>query len=146
MNYWGLPIADTAYLRENLKVLRWYVGNGGDREEGRKHFFSSVLLGYYDALWDGLDKTAGHLLYRLSDFLHEDERKRMMIYPSSDGSIIDAELGSWDSLEDWRAHWEKTHPVIPEFDFQKHLGIPELLHLPETQGKGADCVSFDGEL
>lgn len=135
MNYWGLPIADIPCLRENLEALRLYVEKGGDIEKGRRHFFSSVLLGYYDAMWDGLDVTTGHILYCLSDFLHEDERKRMMMYPSPDGSIINNELGAWDSLEDWRKHWEKAHPVIPEFNFHKHLVARKLLQLPDTTSR-----------
>lgn len=135
MDYWRLHIADIPCLRKNLEALRKYIDEGGDLEKGREFFFSSTLLGYYDAMWEGLNIDVGHILYRLSDFLEEDKRKRMMIYPSSDGSILDTEAGQWDSLEDWRQQWEKLHLVIPEFDFQKRIEGKNLLQLPEKTSR-----------
>lgn len=90
-----------------------------------KRFFSDSLEPFYDAMYDGLRPNAGHVLYRLSDFVDEQERKEIAIYPSSDGSLNvphEQEGGGVvysksNSLEDWRKSWEKcTDGVIPTLE------------------------------
>lgn len=112
----GLPIGDVPYLRT---LVEHYKDNP---DFTRERFFSYALLGFYDAMWDGLNGTAGHIIYRLSDAIEKPQRETMHIYPSSTGSIIiehkdrgeDAGV-RWDSLEDWRKKWERDNPVIPEY-------------------------------
>jgi len=89
---------------------------------GVEGFFSWALLPYYTPFFSGdfygLGKNAGHIIYRLSDFIPEDERRNIPIYPSKDGTLLMKQLEGniqWDSLEDWRKSWEKDHPIIPDF-------------------------------
>lgn len=104
-----MPTGDADWLRTLLKEQ---LGRNGEIDQ--ESFFSQALLGFYDAMWEGMNVTAGHIVYRLSDSVPRERREAMMIYPSSNGSII-TENGNWDSLEDWRKQWEKYHPHIPEF-------------------------------
>jgi len=120
----GLPIGDVPYLRE---LVQDYKDNLDFTTEW---FFSYALLGFYDAMWDGLNGTAGHIIYRLSDAIEKSQRETMHIYPSSTGSIIIIERGMgedegvrWDSLEDWRKQWERDNPVIPEYTKQLPEGF-----------------------
>lgn len=90
-------------------------------------FFSWALLPYYTPYLPGdfyrLSQNAGHIIYRLSDFLTEEERQKIAIYPSEKGSMIIKMLSGnvqWDSLEDWRKSWEKEHPIIPNFIKKLH--------------------------
>lgn len=78
----GLPIADVPYLRE---LAQHYKDNPDFTTD---LFFSLALVGFYDAMWDGLNSTAGHIIYRLSDAIEKPQRETMDIYPSSTGSII----------------------------------------------------------
>lgn len=84
-----------------------------------------ALLGYYDAMWDGLTEEAGHIIYRLSDFLPVDKRMRLSVFSSKDGSIVEL-MGDGDewlvsaSLEDWRKEWRRAHKEIPHV-FRKRL-------------------------
>ena len=106
----------------NLEYLWELVENYKDaqkheyKELSLDWFFTMALLPYYDVMWTGLRPEVGHLLYRLSDRVPEQERKDTEIYPASgsEGSIIDQDGGRWHSLEDWRASWKKAHPIIPE--------------------------------
>lgn len=80
-------------------------------------FFSQVLEAYYSPLLDyvdGLARDAGHLIYRLSDQLAEEQRQSMHIYPDNNGNILIEDV-LWGSLEDWRREWESRHPDIPRF-------------------------------
>jgi len=129
------PVADAAWFKKNLEHIKKFINEGGNIQQARELLFSAILVGYYDCMWGGMDRDVGHLLYRLSDFIGEEERRQMMIYPSEDGMIFDYDLFLWDSLEDWRKQWEKSHPIIPEFDFQKHLEAIQILRLPETTGR-----------
>ncbi|HLD83879.1 MAG TPA: hypothetical protein VI979_03430 [archaeon] len=105
----------------------------GRGEISDERFFSLALLGFYDAMNPALTAADGHMIYRLSDFVPEDRRRTMRIYPCRTGSIImpsdeildaskhpyEYELGggpnNWDSLEDWRKQWERIHRNnIPE--------------------------------
>lgn len=107
-----LPLGDIPYLQE---LAKWYSEN---RELPLRHFFSRAIVPYYDPMWDGLKIDAGHIIYRLSDVIPPEERATMEIYPSNTGSIIQLEDNTcprWDSLEDWRTHWKRHHPIIPEY-------------------------------
>ena len=99
-----------------------------------KYFFSHALCGYYDCMWDGMNESVGHLIYRLSDLIDELKRRQMGIYPSATGSLwLDGNM--WNSLEDWRKIWEK--------DFPK--GIPEVFHLLLCFEDGAELtIEEDG--
>ncbi len=119
----NLPITDVPRLRE---LVEDYQKNPNFTKED---FFSFALLGYYDAMHGGMNAIAGHIIYRLSDFVEEEERKEMKIYPSQTGSIVIQHEGEgaeffgdeedrWDSLEDWRKLWEKDNPFIPEYQRQ----------------------------
>jgi len=83
----------------------------------REWFFSLALESYFSPLCDGPFAEMGHIIYRLSDFLLEEERKSILIYPNDDGQIL---LGSvlWLSLEDWRNEWSLHYPDIPYFQDQ----------------------------
>src|SRR3989338_830086 len=85
-------------------------------KEGRQNIsleelFRAVLGPYYEQQDEepNMDRMVGHVIYRLSDGVPEEERRRMAIYPFSTGSLIPRQdsLRVCDSLEDWRGHWEK---------------------------------------
>ncbi len=109
----SLPIGTYEYIKELLTM------NTQHNQVSLEMFFSLALVPFYDPMWNGLEETAGHIIYRLSDFVFVEERERIAVYPSEKASIIitDEELGScsWCSLQDWRREWEKYHPIIPEF-------------------------------
>jgi len=99
----------------NIEDVRTFVQKF--RGDGNlERFFSDSLMPFYDALYDSLRSNAGHVLYRLSDFVDEQERKKIAIYPGSDGSLDvsheqeggEATYSKWNSLEDWRKSWEQT--------------------------------------
>lgn len=65
----------------------------------------------------------GHIIFRLSDFLSEEERNSLKIYPSDEGTAKDELEYKWFSLRDWREEWVYLHPD----------GIPALTELwPES--------------
>lgn len=107
----GLPSGDSNYLR---KLVQDYKKRG-DHIPDLETFFSMALLPFYDVMWTGLKRDVGHVIYRLSDFVPEEERCQIGIYPSRTGSIIDGKYGLWNSLVDWRRQWERQHLYIPEF-------------------------------
>ncbi|MEK7517978.1 MAG: hypothetical protein AAB583_05485 [Patescibacteria group bacterium] len=130
-----LLVVDVPHLRNLLETYK------KEKTLEPRWFFTMALLGYYDAMHGGLEKDAGHVIHRLSDFIEIKERKKIDIYPSPDGSLIFphgyngnffdfCESDRWDSLEDWRKLWEKTHPFIPEYFSQDSkefaLGLKEL--------------------
>lgn len=74
-------------------------------------------------MWGGLNHRVGDIIYRLSDFVSEEERKRMAIYPADKGSIT-RETGPWDSLEQWRQQWYR-----PDISQLVELLPPELMKM-----------------
>jgi hypothetical protein len=94
-------------------------------ELSAKFFFEFALLGYYDAMWSGLQRICGDVVYRLSDFALPEDRKKMWVYPSRNGSLITDDQ-RWDSLEDWRGKWEKSRGTIPFFQPQLPPGVDKL--------------------
>ncbi len=63
----------------------------------------------------------GNIIYRITDFLPEFERKEMRIWETSPfpfwrrgGTIRDMHGVWWLSLEDWRIQWRRDNPEIPE--------------------------------
>jgi len=107
------PIGNADDVRELVQKFK----NGAFDLDG---FFRNALLPFYDVMWFSLRGQAGHILYRLSDSVPEEKRKKIAIYSSREGSLIldprngDIDDYKWDSLEDWRKLWEKIHPYIPE--------------------------------
>ena len=110
-------------LKKLAKAVKEEVS---DNKTKRLLFFHFALLPYYECLfWDGMSKDAGHIIYRISDFLTKEERCNIEIYPTDGGSII-IDNCAWDSLEDWRKQWEKYHPVIPDFTRKLPSSLLEL--------------------
>jgi hypothetical protein len=108
----GLPVGDIEHIRWIVKYFKEHRDNISVGS-----FFMMVLEPFYDCMWDGLNTVAGHVIYRLSDFVSEEERIKISIYPSENGSLIIDEgfgLGRWYSLEQWRKEWERYHQYIPE--------------------------------
>ena len=76
-------------------------------------------------MWSGLQRICGDFVYRLSDFVAPEDRKKMLIYSFRNGlSIIDD--CPCDSLEDWRGKWEKSRGAIPFYQLQLPPGVDEL--------------------
>lgn len=121
------PVGDIEWIKDLAKTYRENPG----MDIG--HVFSMSLLGYYDAMWGGLDRNAGHIIYRLSDHIPQEEREKISIYPSETGSIVMDAFGPWDSLEDWRKQWkegiEKSGETIPILQPQLQEGIQELANV-----------------
>lgn len=96
-----------------------------------KGFFIQLLLPLYSSEaseYDFIDPNVRHVIYRLSDFVPESERRNIEIYPSPNGSVI-INGCPWASLEDWRKEWEIHNPFIPEYI--KLLPPEDLLKLRE---------------
>jgi len=111
--FYRLPTADLAYLRS---LLQWHK----DHPDlfSIETFFCQALLGYYDCMWSGMNQEVGHLVYRLSDSVPEEERGRIPVYPGIDEGSLILENNRWYSLEDWRRCWEKQNPIIPHYTLQ----------------------------
>ncbi len=117
--------------------VRFLLGNlpnfSGDSPIG--FFFTLALEAYYDR-WtspSGMQTITGHILFRLSDAVDENERRAMHIYPDKSGSVMvdlqyeDAPLTSFASLEDWREVWMRQHPEgVPPLE-QLWPNAPKLL-------------------
>lgn len=117
-------IGDIPYLKELAKAIKEEINN----EKKLEIFFSYALLPYYQQIdWDGIKTDAGHIIYRLSDFLPEEKRSKIAVYPNRNGGSLILNDNPWDSLEDWRKQWERYHTYIPpiikklpsSFDFLK---------------------------
>jgi hypothetical protein len=125
MSYFDERIGDIPYLKELARAIK---EDRMDFEKGVEWFFHCALLPYYQPIdWDGMNIDAGHIIYRLSDFLPEEKRSKIEIYPNPHGGSLIINDYHWDSLEDWRKQWEKYHSYIPpiikklpaSFDFLK---------------------------
>ncbi|VVB82657.1 Uncharacterised protein [uncultured archaeon] len=112
---------DVKDLKELANRLEKHIGKYPDYNiiDG---FFSWALFPYYTPClpndFYGITKNAGHIIYRLSDFLSEETRKNIHIYPHEKGMVILKQLEGnvrWDSLEDWRKEWKKNNSYIPDF-------------------------------
>ena len=111
-----------------LDHFRFLINFFANSEEGLSpdRFFGLALYDAYDTLVSplGIAPVAGHIIYRLSDFVDEDQRRTIVLYPNSTGSVID-NGESCDSLEDWRVNWISIYKD----------GIPPLSELwPEGSG------------
>jgi hypothetical protein len=122
---------DSSYIIPELSVgdiswLRTLASQYKDNPElSTEFFFEFALLGYYDVMWSGLQGICGDFVYRLSDFVPLEDRKKMLIYPSSNGSLV-IDDSVWDSLEDWRRRCEKSRGAIPFYQPQLPPGVDEL--------------------
>jgi hypothetical protein len=100
-------------------------------------FFDFGLTPYYSPLHAGIDLSVGNFIYRLSDRMPKEKRKRIMLYPSPGGSLIyyaesDPESPTrWDTLEDFRRQWEEKNPMIPTFEKSLPEGVAEMYALPK---------------
>lgn len=119
----GLPLGDLEKLRD---LVGEYEKNPNLSTE---LFFSVALIPYYSPMWEGLDQQAGDVIYVLSEFVPEEKRRTMYVYPSSTGSLLEEDV-KWDSLEDWRA--ERRAKRGEDF-IQDILGtLPELSELSKS--------------
>ena len=127
-----------------------------------EYFFFIALTPYYRSCRNNdigldpleIDLDTHHLLYRLSDYIPEEERKKMAMSPSmykveeleyyfpegkpmfegSDEippSIIkedeDGEKSAWYSLEDWRHDWRTYQVPVPEFTKKLRDGLAGMI-------------------
>lgn len=88
-----------------------------DLEELFMHACNGPFMGDPDRR--GVFDQTGHVIYRLSDHVDPEKRRRIAIYPAAPemgfpGEIIRGDI-QWQSLEQWRQKWAERHPVIPEF-------------------------------
>jgi hypothetical protein len=88
-------------------------------------FFFHALETYYETpeFREDYNKSrfkvyAGHLLYRLSDYIPMEHREKIRVCLDIDciGKLI-INGANWLSLEDWRVEWERNRP-IPFFQRQ----------------------------
>lgn len=121
----GAPIGTPEIVREVLERAGNLFKMRPDLEMGEKLqlFFMDALVPYFDCLWEGMDETAGHIVYRLSDRLPPHIRSNIGVYPravrrdqtSPLGYNVDmkANMSGWTTLEEWRREWETQHRNIP---------------------------------
>jgi len=108
-----IPISHLEFIRACVKAHR------DDPENfGLEALFLNILMGP-DPLDEEIDLTAGHVAYRLSDFVDPEERKIIAVQPAAPeigypGTIVREGI-QWHSLEEWRSFWKRVHPDIPEF-------------------------------
>ncbi len=97
---WELPTSTP----EDVKKT-WQMVNRTNLEHNEKVelFFKLALQGFYSPMMDGMKSDAGHIIYRLSDYLTPEERQGIVVYHSNPET----------SLDDWRTEWEKLHGSIP---------------------------------
>lgn len=109
---------------EHIRFLLDFLKKESDSKSFFQQFFGLALYPGYDTVvsYFGMSHVVGHIVFRLSDFVDETQRKGIVLYPDKRGNLIDnGEL--CDSLEDWRQHWMLSHPD----------GIPTLTELwPES--------------
>jgi len=132
-----LPLGDLAYLERVVKLCR---ESSGDAEKDIKLFFLMALTPYFDSIaYEGLDPRVANFLYRLSDFLSEERRRQIEIYPACAGENADVLIDGnpWYSLEEWRKMWEKKNAPypIPHISFAKKLEKRDLLFLLPVYAK-----------
>lgn len=128
-----LPIGDLRYIEDLLRGFKEIKDASSldslvSLDSLLEPFFSRALVPFYDAMWDGLDTTAGHVIYRLSDLVPEEKRRNIAIYPASTGSLI-IEQWNWATLEDWRKEWERYHKDIPQHNLDRLIKMLPLPHL-----------------
>jgi hypothetical protein len=108
---------------ESLLDLARRIKSLGGVELGtskRTMFFSHALCAYYGGTYSWLEKEAGDVLYHISGLLSEEERKRVRLHPKKTAqAIMDYEGGlygftAWHNLDEWRADWKISYPVILE--------------------------------
>lgn len=97
--------------------------------EGLELFFGLALKFYTDPTEPGMDTQVGHMIYRLSDSVPQDIRKKIAIYPNEEGLIVEQGV-HWTSLEDFRTEWEGRYSHIPEFI--KYPKLTDLSKSPDT--------------
>lgn len=116
-----LPVGTSETVRQVLERARTLFAMRDDLDLGEKLqlFFMDVLIPYYDCLWGGMDQTAGHIIYRLSDQLPPDARRNIGVYPRAvrreQMFKLDPQTATagWTTLEEWRREWEAHNKNIP---------------------------------
>jgi len=132
----GLDNGGIVHFLDTLLMVH-ALSNNMEPEELLDLFFDYGLTPYYSPLDAGLDVSVGHFIYRLSDRMPEEKRKRIMIYPSPGGSLVcyedyDPESPTrWATLEDFRREWEEKNPTIPTFEKSLPEGVAEMYALPK---------------
>jgi hypothetical protein len=105
---------DMDFLNHGVALLDELRATGEMSEPELRADFLLRTLGEWDSpMCDGMDTPVGHLLYRLTDFMDPDERRRIRLFRSDDGK---------DTVEDWRREWESLYsgciPEIPQAQLQ----------------------------
>lgn len=131
LRFYELPVGDIKWIK---KVLIYYQElKAEDPSFYSKHvppFFMEVITPFYDCMWDGMTRDAGHVIYRLSDSVPKEVRESLAVYPNGETGSLMHDGGFWNSLEDWRREWEKMNPIIPEFQKLLPGEIQHLLKPP----------------
>lgn len=99
-----------------------------------------ALTPYFDrTAYDGLDPRVGNFLYRLSDFLNVERRRKIEIYPACAGESADVLIDGnpWYSLEEWRKMWEKKNAPypVPHISFANKFEKEDLAFLLPANAK-----------
>jgi len=104
-------------LIRRVKELRNVLDKGNvDYNKSIELLFSIAIKPFVDHPedeYDSVDTEVGHILYRISDFIPEGQRKTIAIYPFDEGSLTIDDT-RWYSLEDFRKFWKSINPIIPE--------------------------------
>jgi hypothetical protein len=145
---WGtLPIGTADTVRRVLERAQalFNMRDDLDMDDKLQLFFMDVLLPYYDCMWSGMDQTAGHIIYRLSDQIPPEARHQIGVYPRAvrreQMFKIDpsAPTQGWTTLNEWRREWEAHNKDIPPLQellpegvtLQLGEGSPEPEQLPD---------------
>jgi len=130
----GRPsVCDEGYL----KILLQHYKKHKDDPRDLRLFFSMALEPWHSPLYESFKPNVGHIIYRLSDSVPQEEREVMPVCQSRTGSLT-IRGKPWYSLEDWRKEWERNNAPIPEF--KKILPLEDMLRLP------ADALQFDEQI
>jgi hypothetical protein len=132
----GLDNGGMVHFLDTLLIVHG-LADGNDPDTLLELFFDFGLTPYYSPLHAGIDTSIGNFIYRLSDRVPEEKRKRITLYPSPGGSLVcyedyDPENPTrWDTLEDFRREWEKSHTAIPAFEKSLPEGVAGMYKLPK---------------
>jgi hypothetical protein len=137
---WGtLPIGDTDTIRTVIERAKALFDMRDDLDFADKlHlFFMDALVPYFDCMWSGMDQTAAHIVYRLSDQIPPHIRSAIGVYPQAVRREHmfkvpgNTDREGWTTLEEWRREWEAHNPNIPPL----HDLLPEGVTLQLGDGE-----------
>ncbi len=90
-----LEVSGVDQIRELLLIMRAMP------DPSLEVFFSLALAPFFDeVLHNGMTTEAGNVLYRLSDLVHEQQRRFIKVYPKA----VEFGMG-WHTLQEWREVW-----------------------------------------